>query len=401
MSRTEGRNIPHLPPGRTGFDALTDAARREYRVNRTDAPYTDAQLGRLRQDLLDHRCNTRDRRGKVRSWEWLSDNIGVAASTLNQWAHGKYEGDDQRLARRVDEYLADEQARKGRLAIGGYRNIANAGKALAVMQAAVRDNEIAAIIGPSGCGKTEVMFAFASQRSGALALTIGENSATAAGVTTLLLQTVFAADGQDASGVPRNDNARRWSLLLDYFRRNRSAVLLVDEAQKMHKRGLEVLRDLHDQSDPARERRLPIILFGDARFYRLILASRAGRSCVVEPQLARRITYCYDYERDGAATPGGPEMFTAEDLVQVLRNDRLRLVDAEGLRYLTRLANVPGEGHLGLVVSVVRKAAAITRQTPFSLDVLRAALRMTPSRRLAEELAVEDDTVPARAARTG
>lgn len=369
-------------------------------MSRTDAPYTDVQLARLRQDLLDYRTSHRDQRGKAWTWERLAEAIGsVAPTTLNQWAFAKYEGDEQRVARRVDQFLADETERRGRLALSGFRTLDNARKAIATIKAAVRDNEIAAVIGPSGCGKTCVMEAFSADRTGAVAITVGEHHAHKSGVTALLLEAVFAAAGQPKR-VPHSA-ADRWSIILNFFHHNRSAVLLVDEVQKLHKRGLETLRDLHDQSDPARERNLPIILFGDSRFYRLILASREGRTCVIEPQLARRITYCFDYERDGATSPGGEDMFTADDIAAVLRNERLRLVDSAGLRYLTRLANYPGEGHLGLVVSVVRKAAMLSTERPCSIEILRAALRMTPSRRLAEELAVDDDDVPSRAARTG
>jgi len=381
---------PESEKTRDGFERLAGAGRVEYRVQpNADGVYTDEQLARLREELLAYRLSRHGAGGKPWSWEKLSRAVGLSAATLNAWAFGKYAGDEQRIARIVDGHLADELARRGRLAVGGYRNIGNARKALAVIREGVRQNSIVAIIGPPGCGKTTVARAAVAERAGlAVLLTIDEHTGSKAGVTRALWRAVAGSGG--LSGEMSAASHERWAEVLDCFRRSRNALLVVDECQKLARGGLEVLRDLHDQSDPEGERCLPIVLVGDRRFYRLLVAARADQVSPIAPQLSRRIAPVFDYERDGTVDgDSGGALYTEADLMQVIRNDRLRIVDEAGMRWLTRLANTPGYGLLGFALTVLRTAYSVSTRRPLGVADLVIGLQMA----LGPDVAVEIDEV--------
>ncbi len=393
-------NEPQNPGPPDGFDRLVEAGRTEYRMNpRTDAPFTHEQLTKLRADLLELRLR-RGKKDRPVSWEKLADQIGfiakggmamfhaadLSAPTLHAWAHGKYEGDEQRVARLVDGFLADEVDRRGRLVLASYANLSNARKGLAVIREGLKQNSIVAVIGPPGCGKTTLGRAVLAERPGrAVMVTIDEHSGGKPGLTRLLWSAVAGVSNR--SGDMPKTSHERWADVLDFFSRTRNSLLIVDEAQKLNRQGLEVLRDLHDKSDDTGERRLPIVLIGDPRFYRLLLKARAEKSSPLSSQLSRRIAPIFDYERDGRLGDGSTDLYSPEDLIQVLRNDRLRIVDADGIRWMTRLSNTRGYGLIGFAVCVLRTAYSACAKRPLGVAELSIALQMT----LGPDVALEVD----------
>lgn len=367
-------------PTPNGFERLAQEARvRDHRMNRTDAPYTDDQLAQLRESLNGFRLNRRER-GKPISWERLADKIALSAPTLNAWAHGKYEGDDQRVARLVDQFLADEVERANRLPIGDFANIESSKRALGTAFEGISGNAMVALLGPPGCGKSSVLRALNAVRVGAMLITIDEHSGSRAGVTRKLAEAVLAASGRTVDLPDRS--YERWALVLEYFRRTRNSVLLIDEAQKLLRSGLETIRDLHDLSDESGERNLPIVLAGDERFYRLITQARSAKAAsTVSAQFARRIAPVFDWTRDGVPKGGGSELYTEADLVKAIQNDRLRLVDRDGLRWLTALANTRGYGLLGFAMRVLRTAWSIAgKRGPLTVAQLLSGLETTVGR---------------------
>jgi len=142
---------------------------------------------------------------------------------------------------------------------------------------------------------------------------------------------------------------------------------------------------LHDTSDAEGRRCTPILLLGSQEFYRLLVKSRNGERSPISPELTRRIYPVFDIVRDGGDAEGGG-VFTVQDLVRIIRNDRVRVVTPDGVRWLTRLANVHGYGSLGFAIAVLRMAFDIVSNRQVTVADLVSALRMSIGPRAMEEV---------------
>jgi hypothetical protein len=233
------------------------------------------------------------------------------------------------------------------------------------------------VIGPSGCGKSATARAIAIDREGVALIRIDQANGDSRGVTYLLCE---------ALKLPaEKTNRKRLATILEFLGKNRNTVVFVDGAQKLNPDGLEVLRDIHDRSDPDGRRNTPIVLFGDSDFYKLIVRARSGEQSPIKPQMTRRMYPVLNLSAEGAdGTTGG--LFSAEDVVRILRNGRLRPVDSTGIRWLTTLANVEGYGSLGFALAVLRMAVDVASKTPLAVSDLQRALQMLVGPRAVKEV---------------
>jgi len=120
--------------------------------------------------------------------------------------------------------------------------------------------------------------------------------------------------------------------------------------------------------------------------YKLVVRTRAGEKSPLKPQLTRRLYPVLNLAAEGLGGDGGADLFTVEDVLAVLRNERLRLVDSEGVRWLCQLANVPGWGALGFAMAILGMALDIAAKTPAGVGDLRRALQMAIGPRAVREL---------------
>ena len=79
-------------------------------------------------------------------------------------------------------------------------------------------------------------------------------------------------------------------------------------------------------------------------------------------------------------------VLVVEDAGRILRNDRVRVITPDGVRWLARLANVRGWGSLGFAIAVARMGFDIASKMPLDVDDLRSALRMTIGPQAVEEI---------------
>ncbi len=185
-------------------------------------------------------------------------------------------------------------------------------------------------------------------------------------------------------------HSRRMQAIERFLAERRNSVLLVDEAQKLSANGLELLRDLHDASDPTGRRNLPITLLGDERLGRLIGDARDGRTSRMTSQFSSRL-YPILNLADWVGDNGGV-YYTVEDVRRITQNQRLKLLTPRGEQWLTALANVDTEdGFLRTAMAVLRGAtlfygAVLREGKRLDVEHLRQAFILSCGKRRAEQI---------------
>lgn len=367
-------------PDSSGFEALGQQARVDARMRNETESYSDDQNAVLIRVLDEFRRTQTTPEGKPLPWSGVAEMLGISAPVLSEIRSGRYGkkgGDRDKYLRRIDDFLADARKRAGREDIRSFAEVAVTERVFGVFGAAIKHNSMAVLIGESGSGKTAHGRAFAATRSGVVFITVNEAFGDWRGVAAML----YSALGLKGDMVPR----QRLAATIRYLSKNRHIVLVVDEAQKLRKSGLEAIRDIHDGSDGEGRLNTPIILLADHNFYQLIVRCRNEQASPVQPQLTRRLYPILDLSRDGSPDGSTGKTFSVDDIITILRNNRLRLVSAAGLRWLTSLANVRGYGSLGFALAVARMALDITQRRPLESEDLQRALRMMIGPRASEE----------------
>ena len=363
---------------RGGFERLAQEARVSYRLVKDDEMVTEEKSVALIGELKDYRVNRRTAGGKPISWAKLASELDMPASTLTEVIKNRYKGNTEKYLRRIDAFLAAERERKGRFDIRGFASIGVSEKIWGVIQSAVRHNSMAAVIGDSGCGKSVAAKAYALANEGARYVEISDAHRDPRGVAELLCQ-AFKLVGF-------RTYRERFNALRSHLSRSRSATILFDESQLLSARSLEAIRGLYDASDPDARRNTPIVFLGDEKFLRHLKKARHNESRLIAPQLARRIYPVFVVGRDARQNPDG-DIYSPADIAKILRNERLRVVDSAGVRWLTMLANTRGHGMLGLMVCVVRSALDINKGVlPLRVEALETALYMSAGAELAIDI---------------
>lgn len=371
-----------MPPDerQDGFERLGQEARRSFHMVKDDQKPTPEIIQALRGELADYRRDHTTKDGRPMPVKRLAERVGVAHGVLSEWLKAKYKGDDAAVALKVDRFLAEERERAGRFDVCQHAEIGLTRKIFGVIRAGIRNNSMPCVIGAPGTGKSVHARAFAADRGGVILIRPDETFNNARGVSYLLCQAI-----EGLRQILHKPHPKRLAAVRSYLQKHRNIVIVVDECQQLTAEGLICLRNLHDTSDPEGRRCTPIVFFGDEGFYRLIVKSRSGERSPIAPQMTRRMYPIFDIGRDGAEGESGAA-FTVEDIVRIIRNERVHVVTAEGVRWLTRLANVSGYGSLGFAIAVLRMAFDIATEMPVDVAELVAALRMSIGPRAMEEV---------------
>ena len=241
-----------------GFERLAQDARVDARMRSDTKPYTEQQ----REALLRELCNYRVRhgsRGSTLPWSSVANRVGIKPSTLTELRKGRYRGDVDAQFRKIDELLSDESKRASSDGeLSGFASIGLTEEIFGVLNFGVVHRTMPVVVGEPGSGKTEHARAVAATREKGVYVRIDEGNGDARGVTELLCEAI--------PGLRRAAELtfrQRLKALREYLRSSLNTVVVVDEAQKLEADGLEVLRDLHDSSDPAGRRNVPEFLSPD------------------------------------------------------------------------------------------------------------------------------------------
>lgn len=382
MSEQEN-NAPPAKDG--GLEKISQHGRVDYRMVTDDQKLTPELERQIIEDLKAYRADN-PRNGQPLAWGRLANLIGVSQGTLVDVVKDKYKGDTKAVILKIDRFLSEDRERAGRFDFRTHAHIGITEAVFGTIKSGIRRNTMPVIIGSPGTGKSTTGRAFALDRGSVVVITADPANRNDRAVTRLLCN---ALDGlRQFYNAPHH---KRLTEIMSWLRKHGATVIIVDEAQQLDRDGLEMLRAIHDKSDPANRRRIPIIFFGDHDFYKLLQKGRAGQRSTICAQLARRMTPVLDIDRDCQMDDEGG-LYSVEDIIKIIRNNRVRLLSSRGLRWLRALANVHGFGKLGFALDVLGLAIDVvvppggTLSKPIDVDALQEALEMTVGRSVAIEV---------------
>ena len=166
-------------------------------------------------------------------------DIGRGKSTISQFLSGSYTGDTEGVARDVLSFLEREYERHARPSIQG-RTVVET-KAYSRIQSVARmahqERDIAVVIGDAGVGKTLALEAYeAEHNASTLRLEVGPEYTTKG-----LCQALHRATGGGGRGTI-------YSLMQDIYDKLRGTdkLVIIDQAEILPTRALELCRRLHD-----------------------------------------------------------------------------------------------------------------------------------------------------------
>ena len=130
-------------------------------------------------------------------------------------------------------------------------------------------------------------------------------------------------------------------------------MLIFDEAERLHYKALETIRDLHDETG------CPVLLTGKPKLYERLGVRNLGDFSEVTDQLASRIVMKRDLtERTRGENP--EPLYTVEDIRKLIRQSSLKLhVAPDAEKWLQGMASTLGLGGIGKALVSLYLAAKV------------------------------------------
>lgn len=318
---------------------------------------SEEQISAVRRDF----CNYTNAHALADSA--AAKQIGISASSLSQWRTNQYKGDNEKIARLVNDWM-ERHARQRQLALpSDFIMTTVAQEMQAIVTTACASTSMAAIVAPSGCGKTMLLEIFAEKFRG-----------TYLYCTEDLTPAQFLRQMSKALGLSTGRGRQtRHDMLTDIAEKLRGTnrPIFLDEAHRLPRDVLPRLRSLHDMAQ------VPIIMAGT----RTILDHVNDRANGCGQFASRTLQYnAIDYvhnaeDPDGNGQKVGRPLFTREEIQQFLGNMQVKFEpDAFALGWAVAcLVNHGCLRTLRRLVMLVRPNV-LTREKPITRRELHQAL---------------------------
>lgn len=171
----------------------------------------------------------------------VSGQIGKSTATINQYLQDKYKGDVKAIDKLVMQLI--ERARiKAQSASSGFVKTSEAKRIMSVCARAHAFNDIYLVIGEAGLGKTEALKEYARINGSAVLIEVDPSFNT----RTTLTELCFALNVSIDAGSKKNIHAMMVAVIEKLKRSDQ--LLIIDEAELLSYRTLEVIRRIHDKS---------------------------------------------------------------------------------------------------------------------------------------------------------
>jgi len=274
----------------------------------------------------------------------------------------------QRLARQLNQFVETDARRKTVARPGGWVETDIARRMLLVIAKTIELSSIGLIYSDAGRGKSLTLQAAAAIFPGSILVRIVSGATSPYGVASLL---------HSAAGVKGGKTCAMQQLvlrLIDHLRDSGRAIL-IDEAHRLKPEALEVIRDVHDECG------IPFILAG---------THRVNEMCsdvdLFFGQFTSRIALRYDVTEPARQSSNGSPcpsttarhpLHSVDEIRRMYESDKVRFT-ADGLDFLTSMANTLGLGGLRLctkLVMVAVQVAAAECATAIDAKLIRRVMR--------------------------
>jgi DNA transposition AAA+ family ATPase len=294
----------------------------------------------------------------------IARQTGYSKAVLSEFQSGKYKGNSQKVARRVNEWI-ERHARRKQPKKPKFDHIQTRsfGLMAAVINLGDKLNKMVAFVGPSGSGKTMLLRVKAEETNAILVTAM-------AGMTARSIYQAIAFE----LGF-RNENATT-SRLLTYILatlKDTHRPLYVDEAHLLGKQ-VGALRSIYDQAG------IPIVLAGAAEILNLVDDRQHGCG-----QFSSRTILFNLMDHVEADVPtddeDGDPLFSAAEIRAFLKSKNIRF-DAEAFKMVLALSCLPEEGTLrkvGDIIDAIREGN--TEDEIFTREDVKDALILLDSSR--------------------
>jgi len=331
---------------KSSIEALSKAARVLIQARMLPmTKLTDDQISQIRSDYQGYtsRLNLFD--------SYVAKQIGCAPSVLSQWKQGRYPGDTEAVARKLNDWMErDARQRKASLNLDYVKTtVAENMRSIATM--ASTTSSMAVIVIPSGCGKTMMLQILTEKLSGQY-LYCDE----------LLTPRSFLRALSEALDVRQRRGGAAAGIMRDIIDKLRGTnrPLFLDEAHRLPSAVFSVIRSIHDQAE------VPIIMAGTEEIVVKVDDRSNNRGQMTSRCLRyNAMDHCIDGENPDPKRKGKP-LYTKKEIEALFASSNVRF-DPEAFQMLHAMACIPGFG----CIRTVRRLVQLIREAHPDAEISR------------------------------
>ena len=195
-----------------------------------------------------------------KSQQQISRETGLSTSVISQFLNGSSTGDNEKIAKTIDQYLTVGKERLNTVSsVTFYPEMHNTVEVLFTCYYAHRHNDLTLVSGAAGAGKTTALHHYEENNAGVIFVTANACTTSATAVLSLICQKL----GKQA---PARKAALMNVLVEQLTSSNR--LIIIDEADHLSFDALQAVRNLNDLAG------VGIVLAGNDKIYRQMLAGR-------------------------------------------------------------------------------------------------------------------------------
>ncbi len=195
-----------------------------------------------------------------KSQRQISKETGLSTSVISQFLNGSYTGDNEEVAKTIEQYLTVGKERLNTVSNTCFNpELYNTKEVLFACFYAHRHNDLALVSGDAGAGKTTALRYYAENNTGVIFVTANACTTSATAILGLICQKV-------GKQIPGRRAALMNTLVEQLSGTNR--LIIIDEADHLSLDALQAVRNLNDLAG------VGIVFSGNDKIYRQMLSGR-------------------------------------------------------------------------------------------------------------------------------